>query len=156
MSKSIYVLLGGITVLLTITLGIVLAIASGWITPPGLQQPDGSTAEAEVDYAEAKYIKLEPSLTVNFGNGDRLRYLEADVQIQTRHTEVAEAIEKHNAAIRDELIMLFAEQTPADLNEVEGREQLRKSSKEVINSVLEKQGVEGKIDAIYFTSFVMQ
>ncbi|BAU57214.1 flagellar biosynthesis protein FliL [Halorhodospira halochloris] len=156
MPKSIYVLLTAATVLLTITLGFVLAIATGWITPPGMQQYDSDPASTEVDYDDAQYVELEPSLTVNFGDGERLRYLEADVQVQTSQDEVVEALERHSAAIRDELIMLFSEQSPEDLNDVEGREELRNRSEEIINGILEKRGVEGRIDDVFFTEFVMQ
>lgn len=156
MPKGIYALLIGATALLTITLGIVIAMATGFITPPGLKQPEQATANTEVDYSKAKYIKLGESLTVNFSDGEQMRYLEADIQAQTRQEKVAKALETHQAAIRDELIMLFSEQTPEDLNNTQGREALRKEAKQIINDILEKHGLEGRVDAVYFTNFVVQ
>lgn len=156
MPKMIYVLLTAATALLAITLGLVAAIAAGWIVPPGMQQTEKAAADTQIDYDKAKYVALEPSLTVNFGDSKRMRYLEADVQLQTSHEEVVNALKKHKAAIRDELIMLFSEQTPEQLNQVQGREKLRQRSAEIINSILERHGVEGDVDGVYFTSFVMQ
>lgn len=149
--KIVYAFMGGMTLIMLLTLGLVVAFAMGYITPPGVE-----TAEEEVELGEPEYLKLQPPLTVNFERGQRISYLQAEVEIMSRQPAALEAAERHMPVIRNDLLMLFSDQSFEDLNTREGRERLRRQSLEEINEILEAKGADGEIEAVYFTSFIMQ
>ena len=148
--KIVYIFMGVMALLMVVTMGTVGALALGYITPPGLQ------AEQEVDLGEPQYLKLEPPLTVNFERGQRISYLQAEVELMARADEVLEGVERHMPVVRNNLLMLFSDQSFDELNTRAGREQLRQEALAEINEVLDERGVDGEIEAVYFTSFVMQ
>ncbi len=157
-NKGLLTLLATMTVLMMITLGVVIAMATGVFTPPGMHQaePAEETSPEQADLADADYYELEPSLTVNLADDEPARYLEAEIEIATTDSEVREALERHEAAIRDELMLMLAEQTFSDLSDAEQREMVREEALRLINGILDEHGVSGEAAGIYFTRFVMQ
>jgi flagellar FliL protein len=139
-----------ITLLLAGTMGLVGAMALGYITPAGVSE------DKEPELGDPIYLKLEPPLTVNFERGQRISYLQAEVELMARSEKVLESVENHMPVVRNNLLMLFADQSFDELNTRAGREKLRQKSLEEINAILEQRGAEGKVEAVYFTSFVMQ
>lgn len=151
--KIVYIFMGAMSLIMLLTLGLVGAVLTGFITPPGMQAANG---EQEEELGEPQYLKLRPPLTVNFERGQRISYLQAEVEIMSRHAGALEAAERHMPVIRNDLLMLFSDQSFQELNTREGRERLRRQSLEEINAILEEQGAEGQIESVYFTSFIMQ
>nr|WP_242469212.1 flagellar basal body-associated FliL family protein [Halorhodospira halochloris] len=125
-------------------------MALGYITPAGIEE------NGEPDLGDPIYLKLEPPLTVNFERGQRISYLQAEVELMARSEEALEAVERHMPVVRNNLLMLFADQSFQELNTRAGREELRRKSLEEINGILEERGAQGEVEAVYFTSFVMQ
>ncbi|BAU58843.1 flagellar biosynthesis protein FliL [Halorhodospira halochloris] len=150
MPKIIYIFMFAITLLLAGTMGLVGAMALGYITPAGIEE------NGEPDLGDPIYLKLEPPLTVNFERGQRISYLQAEVELMARSEEALEAVERHMPVVRNNLLMLFADQSFQELNTRAGREELRRKSLEEINGILEERGAQGEVEAVYFTSFVMQ
>ncbi len=151
MPKMLYALMGVMTLVMLVTLGVVAAFALGYIAPPGLEREPSAPP-----LGEPQYLKLEPPLTVNFERGQRISYLQAEVEIMSRQEEALAGVQRHMPVIRNNLLLLFADQSFQDLNTREGRERLRRESLQEINAVLEEKGVAGNVEAIYFTSFIMQ
>nr|WP_274521772.1 flagellar basal body-associated FliL family protein [Halorhodospira halochloris] len=125
-------------------------MALGYITPAGIQE------NGEPDLGDPIYLRLEPPLTVNFERGQRISYLQAEVELMARSDEALEAVERHMPVVRNNLLMLFADQSFQELNTRAGREELRRKSLDEINGILEERGAQGEVEAVYFTSFVMQ
>ena len=151
MPKLLYALMGVMTLVMLVTLGVVAAFALGYITPPGIDQ------EPSVEpLGEPQYLKLEPPLTVNFERGQRISYLQAEVEIMSRQEVALEGVQHHMPVIRNNLLLLFADQSFQDLNTREGRERLRRESLLEINDILAEKQVNAEVEAIYFTSFIMQ
>ncbi|MCG5529988.1 flagellar basal body-associated FliL family protein [Halorhodospira halochloris] len=150
MPKIIYIFMLAITLLLAGTMGLVGAMALGYITPAGIQE------NGEPDLGDPIYLRLEPPLTVNFERGQRISYLQAEVELMARSDEALEAVERHMPVVRNNLLMLFADQSFQELNTRAGREELRRKSLDEINGILEERGAQGEVEAVYFTSFVMQ
>ena len=66
-------------------------------------------------------------------------------------------MQSNSPAIRDALLTLFGQQTAESLSTAEGKEQLRVKALEAVRAVMKSEGKEPeKIEAVYFTSFVMQ
>lgn len=137
----------GITVLASIT--IATLYATGVLGPANL-------AAAESEKAEAIYVPIEPAFTVNFHSGETLRFLQVGVDLMTRAPAVEEAIKHHLPAIRNELVLLFSAQTAADLATSGGKEALRRDALLSVQDILLSETGEHGVEAVYFTSFVMQ
>jgi flagellar FliL protein len=58
--------------------------------------------------------------------------------------------------MRNNLLMLIGAQDPASLNTREGKELLGKAMLDDVTAVLVKMAGKGKVNEIFFTSFVMQ
>ncbi|MBK9493763.1 MAG: flagellar basal body-associated FliL family protein [Xanthomonadales bacterium] len=104
----------------------------------------------------AQYLALEPAFVVNLADEGGTRYLQAEVQVMTRKPAVLENVKTHTPAIRNALLMLFAQKTQADLRNKEGREQLQVAALEEVNRVLKEETGKGGVEAIFFMSFVTQ
>ncbi|PZN30012.1 MAG: hypothetical protein DIU71_13155 [Proteobacteria bacterium] len=105
----------------------------------------------------AIYVKLEPPFVVNFESRGLMRFLQVSVEVLTRDPVTADLLNTHDAKIRNELLMLLGSQTQETLTQREGKERLREEALEAVANVLESEGGSGdRLEALYFTSFVMQ
>ena len=66
------------------------------------------------------YVDLTPALVGNYGSGPRLQYCKADIALQVAD-RTRRQVEHHEPLIRNQLIMLFAQQTDQSLGTVEAR-----------------------------------
>ena len=86
-----------------------------------------------------------------------MRFLQIAVQLETRDPATVELLKTNDPVVRNNLLMLFGNQTYAQLATREGKEALRNQALEDVRKVL--QGAGGhpeRLEAVYFTSFVMQ
>ncbi len=104
----------------------------------------------------AIYQTIDPPFIVNFEDQGILRYLQIGLAAQTRIPAVGEAITTHMPQIRNNLIMLFADQKLERLTTNEGKEQLRMQALTQIQAVLTREIGYPGVDAVYFTIFVLQ
>lgn len=84
--------------------------------------PEGEGANKPV------YVDLTPALVGNYGSGPRLQYYKADIALQVADKDAATKVEHHEPLIRNQLIMLFAQQTDQSLGTVEAKESLRQEA----------------------------
>ncbi|HHO67868.1 MAG TPA: hypothetical protein ENK12_02445 [Gammaproteobacteria bacterium] len=119
-------------------------------------------AKAKKDKAAKKvkaplnYVPLDPPFVVNFADDSEARFLQVTVELGTRDTEVIDQIKEHRPAIRNNLVMLFSSQDPVSLNSREGKEKLRSDTLAEVQKVLKAETGEAGVEAVFFTSFVMQ
>jgi flagellar FliL protein len=105
----------------------------------------------------AIYVGFEPPFVVNFPTESAVKFLQLTVQIMTREATVEHEIKGNDPAIRDALLTLFGQQTADKLATAEGKEELRIKALEAVRGVIKAEGGDAaKVEAIYFTSFVMQ
>lgn len=128
--------------------------AANEVAAPG--QDDEQHAVAEEKKQDAIYKALEPPFVVNIKDDDSTRFLQVAVEVMARDDKAIEAIEHHDARIRNDLILLFSSQTTASLNSLEGKEKLRAAGLKTIQKILEEEIGNPGIEKIYFTSMVMQ
>ncbi len=132
----------------------------------GALTPDAQTAseddedfeeeEEEEAKGEAIYVDLHPAFTVNLQGKSKARFLQASVQVLTREPEVEQQIKQHAPMIRNKLVMLFSAKTSQELRTLEGKESLQNEARSAIEKVLKAERGEGGVEAVFFTSFVMQ
>ncbi len=123
----------------------------------------GEGGEAAAEHAEpekkaaAIYIGFEPPFVVNFPAESQVKFMQISVQIMTREQAIEHDIKGNDPAIRDALLTLFGQQNAEKMQTAEGKEQLRKDALDAVRSVITREhGDAKKVEAVYFTSFVMQ
>jgi len=152
-------------------LGIVIAVvvlgggSGAWLAFKPKAAPAGAAAEgaaAEASKPAAPhsapiYYKFDPAFVVNFGGEGSSRYLQVTVEAMSRDSAVIENLKNTEPAVRNDLVMLFSGQDNATLMTVDGKEKLRAATLASIRKVIDSEGGNGKlIEAVYFTSFVIQ
>lgn len=157
-SKLILFIALGMFGLLVLGGGVVGALYYLGLVPaaPAAQAASAEAPEAQQTAGEAFYVSLDPAFTVNFSGKGRGRFLQVSVEALTRDSEVEEHIKKHMPMIRNNLVLLFSSKTYDALSTREGKEELQGQALASIQSVLEQEAGTTGIEAVYFTSFVMQ
>ena len=74
----------------------------------------------------------------------------------TRDPAVEEELKRHMPVIRNNLVLLFSSKTSSELVTAEGKQALQNEALSSIQKVLEDETGNKGIEAVYFTSFVMQ
>jgi flagellar FliL protein len=86
-----------------------------------------------------------------------MRFLQISVEVMTRDQETVELLKLHDALIRNNLLMLFGNQTFATISTLEAKEALRSAALQCIgDSLMSEGGKSVNVEQLYFTSFVMQ
>jgi flagellar FliL protein len=107
----------------------------------------------------AIYYDITPTnepIIVTFEVDGGQRYLQAFISALVRDQKVADALELHKPVIRSRIISLYGSQDFKTLQTNKGKLDLQKATLNVVNKVLEEQKVNGKVEKILFTNFVMQ
>ena len=153
---------GGKKKLILIIVGALALI--GIATGGALMFLDGESGEAEAEVVEEAtptkgdptYVDLKPAFTVNLDPQDPVVFLQISLQVLTYSDEVAADLEKHLPLIRNNLVLLFGRQKSVDLRDPEGKQKLQTSALETVQRIVNQNGSGGKVDNVFFTSFVMQ
>jgi flagellar protein FliL len=102
------------------------------------------------------YLPLEPAFVVNFRDDDSLRYLQVGVSLMS-HDQAALTVAKDaDPVIRDALVMLFSRQDYSILSDPAGKQKLQVEALAAVRKIVGARLGRPGIDALYFTSFVMQ
>ena len=107
--------------------------------------------------APAVYVALDPPFVVNFEAEQLVRFLQVTVQVMSRDPISVELIKTNDPVVRNDLLLLLGNQSYTTISSREGKEKLRLEALEAVRKVV--KGAGGKpetIEAVYFTSFVMQ
>lgn len=120
-----------------------------------LQAPAIMAAAKKEEGPASPYVELKPAFIANFGQGEKMRYLKADVVVRVEPAG-AEAIARHMPLIRDRLVMLFSRQTEEELSSQEGMELLRQNALAAVQQVIEEEEGSQQVTDLLFNSFVIQ
>jgi len=104
---------------------------------------------------EYTYKQMDKELLSNL-TGTR-KVMQIQIAFMTSYDErVFQNVEKHEFAIRGALLDAMRQYTEADVNRPEFRKELAERLKEEANKVLTQYEDFGGIDAVHFTSFIVQ
>jgi flagellar FliL protein len=104
---------------------------------------------------EYTYKQMDKELLSNL-TGTR-KVMQIQIAFMTSYDDrVFKNIEKHEFAIRGALLDVMRQYTEADVNRPEFRKELADKLKEETNKVLTQYEDFGGIDAVHFTSFIVQ
>lgn len=101
------------------------------------------------------YHEMQDPFIVNLAE-QPARFLQVSVQLMTRDKKVIEAVEQHMPVIRNNLLILFSTQTLEQISTREGKEALRQAAIQEISTVLREQSEPSAVEAVFFTSLVVQ
>jgi flagellar FliL protein len=115
------------------------------------------TAKAKEPLAPPLYVALDPPFVVNFEGDQLVRFLQITVQVMTRDPATVEVLKANDPVVRNDLLLLFANQKYDVVATRPGKEQLRADALIAIRHVVESGGGKADhVEQVYFTSFVMQ
>ncbi|MDH5324816.1 MAG: flagellar basal body-associated FliL family protein [Gammaproteobacteria bacterium] len=112
--------------------------------------------EAEPVAKPAIYIPIDPPFVVNFTGDKGAKFLQVTLEFMTRQVEVPGLVSMHMPAIRNNLILLFSNQSYQTVSSPEGKDELRAQVLQVVQDILQQESGDIGVEAVYFTSFVMQ
>lgn len=160
-----------------IAIGVVVlggAGAGGWLmfagkhddtakTAASKGKPNTKASKAEKEKEEPAatgpsiYVALDPPFVVNFESEQLVRFLQVTAQVSTRDPETAELLKANDPMIRNDMLLLLGNQTYATVSTREGKEKLRAGALDTVRNVVKTAGGKPKnVEAVFFTSFVMQ
>lgn len=114
-------------------------------------------AKAKEPMAPPLYVALDPPFVVNFEGEQLVRFLQITVQVMTRDPATVELLKANDPVVRNDLLLLFANQKYDVVAARAGKEKLRADALTAIRHVVEAGGgAPAHIEQVYFTSFVMQ
>ena len=104
------------------------------------------------------YLALDPPFVVNFQADQLVRFLQVSVEVMSRDPQTLDLLKANDPVLRNDLLILLANQKYAVISTPAGKEQLRAEALASIRKDLVQAGGgdPNKVEAVYFTSFVMQ
>lgn len=114
---------------------------------------DASAAKGK---APAIYLSLTPAFVVNLEDTEAMRYLQVDLEIMSRNPKAIEDAKTHMPRIRNSLLLLFGQQHAFDLSTRQGKEALQAKALAEIQRVLQEETGSPGVEAVYFSSIVIQ
>jgi flagellar protein FliL len=119
--------------------------------------PKKKEAAAKHEQLPARYVTLDPPFVVNFEAESIVRFLQITIGVMTRDEQVERMIQENDPRIRNDLLLILGNQNYEAVSKLEGKEELRKRCLESVRAVVTDSGGDGtQVEALYFTSFVMQ
>jgi flagellar protein FliL len=114
-------------------------------------------AAAATPAAPPIYLALDPPFVVNFQADQVVRFLQVSVEVMSRDQKTLDLLKANDPVARNDLLIMFANQQYATLATPAGKEALRTQALDSLRKVLAQAGGDPKkLEAVYFTSFVMQ
>lgn len=159
MKQLIVPILLGLNLSLT---GTVLALAlTGKMAAPAAAavaaEPgeDGAPVPPE-EIKPAFYHEFTPEIVINFPGDGHPRYMQLSLTAVTHDESVLPALQLHEPAIRNDLLMRFSGLEAAPLAGREGKEAMRVQALEAVRRIMLQRHGDEAVEDVYFTRFVMQ
>ena len=123
----------------------------------GKADPKKKEVAAKHEQLPARYVTLDPPFVVNFEAESTVRFLQITIGIMTRDPEIEKIIKDNDPRIRNDLLLILGNQNYQSVSKLEGKEELRTRCLDAVRAVVKDSGgAADKVEALYFTSFVMQ
>lgn len=119
---------------------------------------DGEVAEeAAPESGPAIYTSLHPPLVVNFKDtaGDS-HFMQITMEVMARDQNVINSVREHVAVIRNNLILLYSGVIYDEITTRAGKEKMLADGLAEVQNVMTEQIGEPGVEAVYFTSLVIQ
>jgi len=166
--RGMKILIGVMALLLMVAVGAVSYLLGHRSAPAASaenassEKASGAAEEKSESSSESKgshdalYLALDPPFVVNFQSDTDARFLQVGVQLMAHDQKALDAAKASEPAVRNALVMLFSSQDAKTLISREGKEKLRSDALAEISKIVAERTRGATLDAVYFTSFVMQ
>lgn len=131
-----------------------LSLCLALVLPAVALASDGG--EDEKAAPTTAYYNLTPALVGNFGSGPKLKYYKADIALRVSGSKAREKVEHHEPLIRNQLVMLFAQQSEANMADEAAKEQLRQDALKQVQDVLSQEEGKPTVDDLLFNNLIVQ
>lgn len=147
--------------ILYIVIGVLILALGGLGAMFLLKGGDKAEGEAGTEHAAADTVKVAhylalDKLIVNFGQGSPVRFMQVDLQLMSYDPEALKALTVHMPVVRNDILLLLGSQRYESVSTAEGKEALRVAVLEKVQQILDLHEKDKKVEAVYFTEFVMQ
>jgi flagellar FliL protein len=148
----------GKTLIIVLLLAIVLLACGGVGAWFAFDSHDKKPAAARKEpLLPPLYMALDPPFVVNFEAEQQVRFLQITVQLMSRDPTTIDLLKANDPVVRNDLLLLFAGQKYTVISTREGKEALRQQTLAAVRKIVGGAGGKPeKVEAVYFTSFVMQ
>ena len=155
--KRKWLLFGGIGLLL-----LVVGIVGGTAV---MKMTSGSAEDAEEKAEQAAsipgkpplYTGLHPPLVVNFDDlNGTTHFMQITMEVMARDQTVINAVREHMPVIRNNLILLYGNAVYEEITTRGGKEKMLADGLAEIQKVMKAQIGEAGVEAVYFTSLIVQ
>lgn len=117
-------------------------------------EPQGKPVPSKEKFVTS-YFEFPGNFTTNL-KGSR-RFVQISIGLATQYDKkVIENVQKHEVAIRAEVLAILGEQSEGDVVGIENRKRIQNLLKDAINKVLMERTEFGGIEDVYITGLVMQ
>ncbi len=111
---------------------------------------------SHAEAGQAQYIDLKPAFITNYGVSAKLQYLKVEISVRVETPDDLALVERHLPNLRHNLVLLLSQQTDAEVNSAEGRQQLRSAALEQVQQVLEDEEGKKVVSDLLFNNFIVQ
>ncbi|MDJ0806512.1 MAG: flagellar basal body-associated FliL family protein [Gammaproteobacteria bacterium] len=115
---------------------------------------ESEQTEATVEKGPAQYYDMAPVFVVNMPGKPSL--LQVGVNLRITSEQMVEFLKHNDPMLRHHLLNLLQSKKAKDLLERPAKEALQTEMLDEINRIVKELSGPGEVDALYFTSFVMQ
>ncbi|OLU25607.1 flagellar basal body-associated protein FliL [Pseudomonas sp. PA15(2017)] len=112
--------------------------------------------EGEGAAPQVIYHSLTPALVGNFGAGPKLKYYKADVALRVTGADAEAKVTHHEPLIRNQLVMLFSQQTEENLASPDAKEKLRQEALKQVQQVLTDEEGQPLVEDLLFNNLILQ
>ena len=102
------------------------------------------------------YVSLYPALVGNFGEGPKLKFFKADISLRVTGADVEAQVKHHDPLIRNQLVMLFSQQTEEAMAAAGSRETLRAEALKQVQEVLTQEEGKPLVEDLLFNNLIIQ
>jgi flagellar FliL protein len=123
-----------------------------------LSTPLWAEDDKEAAPPQAIYYAIPDPFTIDFlhQSKQKARYLQIKVSLMAHDQAIIDSAELNLPMLQDALRTLFSDQTFETVNSIEGRKALQISALETVKALLKEETGQDNLDAVYFTSFILQ
>lgn len=115
-----------------------------------------AVAQQAAPAADPAYLPLDPPFIVNFQEQDGLHLLQVGISLMSHDAATIAAAKSANTVIRNDLLLMLSDQDFNTLSGAQGKLQLQQHALDVVRKAVPAAAGHKGIEAVYFTSFVMQ
>lgn len=96
-------------------------------------------------------LPLDP-FTVNLKSDSGKRYLKATISLELEGKELAQELTAKIAVIRDRVIKILSSKTVEEISSQKGKQKVTEQIMDTLNAMI----VDGSVEGVYFTEFIVQ